>query len=351
MGALTTAFELSEGDWTNRFERITVYQRGWRLGGKGASSRGPHGRIEEHGLHVLLGYYDHTFDVMRRCYEALDRERSDPSCPIRAWDDAVAPSNVVGVVDQHDGTWEPWVATFSRLTGRPGGDGARPTESPPSPWPTSWSGRSACWSTSSPRSRFAEPPQGGAIGVQHLAHPPDRSRHLSRGLDGRRRAGRRPARSHPSAQLGRTGRRAGPIRGRASVISPRALPPLIEPVRRSLRGALRSNAATRRSYELVELVTTNLVGIMADGLLTRPDGLRVHQSPRLPRVAARARHRPRGARVADPPGHVRPRLRLRGRRSRPARASVPGSGWSWPPRCSSGTRARSSGGCRRAWER
>ena len=81
MGALATAFELTEGDWTDRFERITVYQRGWRLGGKGASSRGPNGRIEEHGLHVLLGYYDHTFDVMRRCYEALDRERSDPSCP------------------------------------------------------------------------------------------------------------------------------------------------------------------------------------------------------------------------------------------------------------------------------
>ena len=81
MGALVAAFELSEGRWTDRFDRITVYQRGWRLGGKGASSRGVHGRIEEHGLHVLLGYYDHTFDVMRRCYEELDRTRTDPSLP------------------------------------------------------------------------------------------------------------------------------------------------------------------------------------------------------------------------------------------------------------------------------
>ena len=131
MGALATAFELSEGDWTNQFERITVYQRGWRLGGKGASSRGPNGRIEEHGLHVLLGYYDHTFDVMRRCYEALDRGRSDPSCPIRTWDDAVAPSNLVGVVDRHDGGWEPWVATFSPVSGRPGAGGDGPTGSTP----------------------------------------------------------------------------------------------------------------------------------------------------------------------------------------------------------------------------
>ena len=96
MAALTAAFELTEGEWANEFERVTVYQRGWRLGGKGASSRGPNGRIEEHGLHVLLGYYDHTFDVMRRCYDELDRSRSDPSCPIRTWDDAVAPSHSIG---------------------------------------------------------------------------------------------------------------------------------------------------------------------------------------------------------------------------------------------------------------
>jgi uncharacterized protein with NAD-binding domain and iron-sulfur cluster len=73
MGALTTTFELSEGNWTDRFERITVHQRGWRLGGKGASSRAANGRIEEHGLDVLLGYYDNTFDVMGRCWETLDR--------------------------------------------------------------------------------------------------------------------------------------------------------------------------------------------------------------------------------------------------------------------------------------
>jgi len=28
------------------------FQQGWRLGGKGASGRGIHDRIEEHGVHV-----------------------------------------------------------------------------------------------------------------------------------------------------------------------------------------------------------------------------------------------------------------------------------------------------------
>jgi uncharacterized protein with NAD-binding domain and iron-sulfur cluster len=52
----------------------------------------------------------------------------------------------------------------------------------------------------------------------------------------------------------------------------RALPSLIEPVRLRLRAALRTHAAARRSYQLVELVTANLFGIMVDGLLTRPEG-------------------------------------------------------------------------------
>jgi uncharacterized protein with NAD-binding domain and iron-sulfur cluster len=45
MGGLAAAWRLSEPGWRDRFESITVHQRGWRLGGKGASSRGVHGRI------------------------------------------------------------------------------------------------------------------------------------------------------------------------------------------------------------------------------------------------------------------------------------------------------------------
>ena len=39
MSSLTTAFEItSQRDWQERWD-ITVYQQGWRLGGKGASGR------------------------------------------------------------------------------------------------------------------------------------------------------------------------------------------------------------------------------------------------------------------------------------------------------------------------
>ena len=58
MAALTAAFEITDAPgWQDEFE-VTVYQLGWRLGGKGASGRNAAHceRIEEHGLHILLGF-------------------------------------------------------------------------------------------------------------------------------------------------------------------------------------------------------------------------------------------------------------------------------------------------------
>ena len=90
--AMAAAWRLSEPGWRDELESITVYQRGWRLGGKGASSRGPNGRIEEHGLHLWLGYYENAFRLLRECYAELDRPRTDPTAPIQTWRDAMLPT-------------------------------------------------------------------------------------------------------------------------------------------------------------------------------------------------------------------------------------------------------------------
>ena len=119
MAGLAAAWRLSEPGWTERFSSITVLERGFRLGGKGASSRGPHGRIEEHGLHVWLGHYDNAFRVMRDCYAELDRERTDPHCPIRTWRDAFFPAGELGLFDR------------ARMAGCPGWRGSRATASCP----------------------------------------------------------------------------------------------------------------------------------------------------------------------------------------------------------------------------
>src|SRR4051794_4440277 len=126
MAGLTAAWRLSEGNWRARFSELTVIERSHRLGGKGASSRGAHGRIEEHGLHIWLGHYDNAFRLIRDCYAELDRERTSPSCPVRTWRDAFFPAGNLGLFDLDGSGWTPWVASFSsnsRLPGEPDAGG------------------------------------------------------------------------------------------------------------------------------------------------------------------------------------------------------------------------------------
>jgi uncharacterized protein with NAD-binding domain and iron-sulfur cluster len=113
MAGLAAAWRLSEPGWRGELESITVYQRGWRLGGKGASSRGAHGRIEEHGLHLWLGYYENAFRLLRECYAELDRPATDPAAPIRTWRDAILPTQTVGLEDLRADGWHHWLGQFT----------------------------------------------------------------------------------------------------------------------------------------------------------------------------------------------------------------------------------------------
>src|SRR5689334_23413804 len=92
---ITAAYELSRPEHQGRYE-VTVYQMGWRLGGKGASGRGVAGRIEEHGLHVWMGWYENAFRIMRETYEELGR---DATAPLATWREAFSPMERLGVVD------------------------------------------------------------------------------------------------------------------------------------------------------------------------------------------------------------------------------------------------------------
>lgn len=130
IAGLTTAWRLTDPEVRDSVGEVTVYQRGHRLGGKAASHRGRNGRIEEHGLHVWLGYYDNAFRLIRDCYEELDRDRTRPDCPIRSWRDAFEPAPLIGLEDLHDGDWSTWTAVFppnGRVPGDPIGDEPPPT--------------------------------------------------------------------------------------------------------------------------------------------------------------------------------------------------------------------------------
>lgn len=116
--ALTTAYALTQPEHRGRYD-VTVYQLGFRLGGKGASGRGPADRIEEHGLHIWMGFYENAFRLMRDCYAELGRDPND--CPIAGWRQAFTPAPIVGVTNRGPrGAWDPWIAHFPAGRGLPG---------------------------------------------------------------------------------------------------------------------------------------------------------------------------------------------------------------------------------------
>jgi uncharacterized protein with NAD-binding domain and iron-sulfur cluster len=114
-GALSAAFGLTEkSGWQDEYE-ITVYQLGWRLGGKGASGRNAaaNQRIEEHGLHVWSGFYENAFRVMRACYEDLNRP---PGSPLATLEDAFTAQNLVTFTEKVNGSWKNWDIEFPYIS-------------------------------------------------------------------------------------------------------------------------------------------------------------------------------------------------------------------------------------------
>ncbi len=116
-GGITAAFELTRPEHRGKYA-VTVYQLGWRIGGKGASGRGPANRIEEHGLHIWMGAYENAFRLLRECYAELDRPANHR---FATWQDAFYPDPYVAVADKNArGEWLSWVAKFPNMPGLPG---------------------------------------------------------------------------------------------------------------------------------------------------------------------------------------------------------------------------------------
>jgi uncharacterized protein with NAD-binding domain and iron-sulfur cluster len=108
IAALTTAFELtSQPRWDSHYD-ITLYQMGWRLGGKCATARGPNDRIEEHGIHGFLGSYFNALPVMASVYEALGRPQG---APLATFEEAFKPDSFVLMWEFRDNAWKAWPFT------------------------------------------------------------------------------------------------------------------------------------------------------------------------------------------------------------------------------------------------
>ncbi|MGK4455616.1 NAD(P)-binding protein, partial [Klebsiella pneumoniae] len=81
MAALTAAHELTSSQgWQDEYD-VTLLQLGWRAGGKTTTGRGKNARIEEHGIHILQGWYDNTFRLLADVYDERREMHLDPESP------------------------------------------------------------------------------------------------------------------------------------------------------------------------------------------------------------------------------------------------------------------------------
>jgi uncharacterized protein with NAD-binding domain and iron-sulfur cluster len=126
LGAIASAFELTATPELRERYNVIVYQQGWRLGGKGASGRqvATNGRVVEHGLHQMMGWYSEVFEVLRAAYDEWERPAGNP---FQSIDDAFQGQSritlaewVEGAGGTDDGRYEWWNVQLPELPGAPG---------------------------------------------------------------------------------------------------------------------------------------------------------------------------------------------------------------------------------------
>jgi uncharacterized protein with NAD-binding domain and iron-sulfur cluster len=116
VGGLTAAYWLSQPEFADRYE-ITIYQMGWRLGGKGASGRNAryHQRSEEHGMHIWFGFYENAFRTIQAAYKD-----GGAHGPYQEWTDAFKAAHEGTVADDGPGGFDWWHIHFPLAKGTPG---------------------------------------------------------------------------------------------------------------------------------------------------------------------------------------------------------------------------------------
>jgi uncharacterized protein with NAD-binding domain and iron-sulfur cluster len=102
-GGMAAAFWLTSTPQLRARYEVTVYTRGWRLGGMGASGRNQacSNRIEEHGPHMWMGCYENAFRTIRACY---DQWQPRAGSPFQSWTDAFTSQRQLTFQQRVDGS-------------------------------------------------------------------------------------------------------------------------------------------------------------------------------------------------------------------------------------------------------
>ena len=104
---------------------VTIYQSGWRVGGKcGQGRRGPANRIEINGTHYLFGSYDAAFRVAREVFTELE---ASGDTRFGSYESQFLPCSVVALKEFFNGSWYTWALQVPGDGRPPGAPGAMPT--------------------------------------------------------------------------------------------------------------------------------------------------------------------------------------------------------------------------------
>ena len=133
MAGLSAAYELTRTPELRALHEVTIYQMGWRIGGKAASGRDAYGRNLEHGLHVWFGCYANVFHMVQEIYA---NRTPPPGCPLQHWTDVAKPQlyTPVGVKTANGFRYFP--LTWPTNDGTPGQGGVDMTLA--EAWTTMW---------------------------------------------------------------------------------------------------------------------------------------------------------------------------------------------------------------------
>ena len=135
LGALSAVYAMTDYEgWQDQYD-ITIYQMGWRVGGKAACGRNVElgQRIEEHGLHVMMGFYENLFRMMRAVFTECRERDLMPGSPFQDWTDAFKPHDLVSNMEFVESRgWIPWSTQYPRNDRMPG-ETALDTKNP-TPW-------------------------------------------------------------------------------------------------------------------------------------------------------------------------------------------------------------------------
>ena len=124
---LAAAFGLSDSAELRAQYDITVYQVGWRAGGKCATGRAaPGDHIEQNCTHYLFGCYENTFAMIRRAYAELHASGAQN---FSQFEDTLLPRNLVVLKQFFNGNWHDWTFEFPTNNAQPGRGGELPPTS------------------------------------------------------------------------------------------------------------------------------------------------------------------------------------------------------------------------------